>query len=509
MVSSTMDVNLPSLIAIAGLSLFLAKFLHIVATWWLHRRFLRQRIPEPCKPHWLRGHLVADNRLAWDTYIGYARKLPRMFLRQLGPFATSVSVCHPDTIADVMRIKSEKHAIPSRVFRVWLGNGLVFTDGKRWARDHKLISNVFSPDMRREYVNFYKEAAFIMLDLWEEQLHKSVDVSQYFPMLTFDIILRCAMGKETNCQTESDPSAPALRYAAALRGIIEIIFSRFKKPWFYSDFIFLHSPTGHRFQKLQAETHKFSEQLIRDRRACLQKAEGGNDAGNQRHRDMLDILLMARDEDGVGYSDTEICEHVETFLFAGHDTTASAFQWIIHYLSLNRDVQERCRKEVLAVLERCGGLDNFAHEHLADLEYLTQTIQEVLRLSNVVAFVAKTSKHAFQVDGVRLPTGTGFQLNMMGVHMSKQVWTDPDTFNPDRFSPDQGSTRSSYAFIPFSCGPRACIGKHFAMDEMKVVMAMILSKFRFTPDPHAKQPAWVMAMIVKPDPGVHVKLELV
>ncbi|XP_065184283.1 prostaglandin E2 omega-hydroxylase CYP4F21-like [Sycon ciliatum] len=502
-----MDVDLIRILIVAGISLLLAKVLHIVAKWWLHHCYLRQRVPEPCKAHWLRGHLAADNRRAKETYLGYARKLPRMFRRQMGLFSTSVSVSHPETIADAMRANPGKNELICKLFRAWLGNGLLISKGERWARDHKLLTNVFSLDMRREYVGFYKEATSIMLDLWEGQPERWVDASQYFPNLTFDIILRCAMGAETNCQTERSPNSPAVRYETALKDILLIVFQRLYKPWLLSNFIFYHLPIGRRFQKLLAETHEFSEQLISERRTLLQKCSDKNDEENRR-RDMLDVLLTARDEEGVGYSDTEVREHVETFLFAGHDTTSSAFQWAIHYLSLNTDVQERCRQEVLAVLEKCSGLDNFAHENLAELEYLTQTIQEVLRIANIVPYIAKTSKKPTQVDGISFPTGTNFQINIMGVHHSKEVWSDPDTFNPDRFSPDKVS-RSSYAFIPFSCGPRACLGKHFAMDEMKVVLSMILSKFRFVPDPLAEKPAWRMGLIVKPDPGVSVCLELV
>eukprot|EP00117_Sycon_ciliatum_P013422 scpid65291/ scgid2677/ Cytochrome P450 4F1; CYPIVF1; Cytochrome P450-A3 len=499
---------------LAGLSFLLARLLHIVVRWWLRRRYLKQRVPEPCKPHWIRGHMVADDRLARNAYIAYARKLPRMMLQQIGPFISSVTVSHPDTIAQVMKTNPPKNELALKLAKTWLGNGLVLTQGKRWERDHRLLSKAFSIEMRREYMRAFKEATSITLDIWEElQAGTSVNIAEFLPILTFDIILRCAMGAETTCQTDSDPRTPARRYGAATKEISEIIYDRYKKPWFYFDFIFLNSATGARFKNLLAETHEFSDRLISKRRALLEQGEDNEGMTSQfdekRHRDMLDVLLTVRDEDGVGYSDTDIREHVDTFLFAGHDTTSSGLEWAIHYLCHNKPVQERCRREVMDVLEKCGGLDNFAHEHLAELQYLSQTIQETLRIASIAPMSLKSSNKASQVDSVQLPAGTDYQINIIGVHHNEQVWTDPDTFNPDRFSPDQGSTRSSYAFIPFSCGPRACIGKHFAMDEMKVVMAMILSKFRFTPDPHAKQPAWVMAMIVKPDPGVHVKLELV
>ncbi|XP_065192774.1 cytochrome P450 4F6-like [Sycon ciliatum] len=496
---------------LAGLSFLLARLLHIVVRWWLRRRYLKQRVPEPCKPHWIRGHLAADDRLARNEYIGYARKLPRMLLQQMGPFISSVALSHPDTIAQVMKVNPPKNELVAKLAKTWLGNGLVFTKGERWERDHRLLSKAFSIEMRREYMRAFKEATSITLDIWEElQAGASVNMAEFLPMLTFDIILRCAMGAETTCQTNSDPRTPARRYGAASKEIGDIIFQRLKQPWLYFDFIFLNSATGARFKNLLAETHEFSDRLISEQRALLEQGKDNEGKTSQldqkRHRDMLDVLLTVRDEDGVGYSDSDIREHVETFLFAGHDTTSSVLEWAIHYLCHNKPVQERCRREVMDVLEKCSGLDNFAHEHLAELQYLSQTIQETLRIASVGPVAMKTSDRVCKIDGVQFPAGTDFQINIIGVHHNEQVWTDPDTFKPDRFSPDQG-TRSSYAFIPFSCGPRTCIGKHFAMDEMKVVLSMILSRFRLLPDPDSPETKSTMGIFVKPDPPVHVLLD--
>eukprot|EP00117_Sycon_ciliatum_P033060 scpid89136/ scgid25517/ Cytochrome P450 4F6; CYPIVF6 len=408
------DVGLVKLLAVLFLTLLLAKAIAVIARWWLHRRYLRTRVGVPCKPHWVLGHLVEDDRLARDILIRYARKLPRLQLQLLGPFLSAVTVSHPDTIAETMRTNPSQNELIGKLARVWIGNGLIFSQGERWARDHRLLSKVFTLEMRREYVGAFKDATDIMLDEWNDQVGRSVDMANYLPMLAFDIILRTAMGAETTCQTDTDPNTPARRYEAAVKDISEIIFNRYKQPWFYSDFIFLNSPTGSRFKKLLAETHAFSGGLITERRRVLREAADSRaPLGVPRRRDMLDVLLTVRDEDGVGYSDSDIREHVETFLHAGHDTTSAALEWAILYLSRNPGVQERCRQEVLAVLEEHGGLKHFAHNHLAELPYLTQTIQETLRIAFVAPFVVKTCQKDCQVEGVQFPAGTDFQINII------------------------------------------------------------------------------------------------
>eukprot|EP00117_Sycon_ciliatum_P044424 scpid57628/ scgid2423/ Cytochrome P450 4F6; CYPIVF6 len=503
--------------AIACVSLVLAKIIHLIVSWWLHIRLLKRLVPQPCESHWLRGHLPADEDDAKATFVGYVRKLPRMFFNLIGPVYANVVVCHPETIAEVFQTNPPKLWLVAQIFRAWLGNSILISEGKRWERDHRLISTSFTPAMRREYVGSFKDAACTMLDLWEEQCGRSVNATERLQKMTLDIILKCAMGAETNCQTESNPSSAIVRYQDALSELVKITFERFEKPWLYLDFVFLRTPTGRRFKACASVTQQFSEHLINERRQLLNEEAEANSTDSAperellcstRRKDMLDALLTARDEDNVGLTNTDIREQVETLLVAGHDTTSVAMQWVVLLLSQHQDIQDRCRQEVCDVLQECGGLDNFAHQHLTKLVYVTQTIQEVMRVATIAVNIARTCPKPCTVDGITFPAGTTFLVNALLVHHNQQVWSDPDTFNPDRFAPENDS-RPRFAYLPFGHGPRSCIGKHFAMDEMKVILSMILSRFHLLPDPDAPETQSTMAIIVKPDPSVRVLLEVV
>ena len=81
-----------------------------------------------------------------------------------------------------------------------------------------------------------------------------------------------------------------------------------------------------------------------------------------------------------------------------------------------------------------------------------------------------------EVDGIKLEPGMVCSVNIQNVHHNPALWTEPWTFDPDRFAPEASAERDSHAFIPFSAGPRNCIGQHFAMNEQKVMLARLLRR---------------------------------
>lgn len=476
--------------------------------WYKHLQRLRLVVPESSNSHWLRGHMSADGREDKPAYLEMARKMPRMFLRWVGPIPL-VNLLHPETVADYMRLGPGKFQFLYDFYKPWLGNGLVLSAGPRWYRDRRLLSHAFTPDMLRSYVPVYKDACSVMLDLWSSCLGKRLEVGPYVKLLTFDVIMRCAMGVHSNCQMETDENDPTLRYHSSMETLMTLLFERYTQPWYYNDWIFLMSPSGRLLQRSLDFMRGYGRSLIHNRREELKNSDSNETMDPESHgRDMLDILVTVKDEDGMGLSDDEICAHVDTFLFAGRDTSARTMEWVILHMTDYPSLQEKCRSEVQHVVENCGGLEQFGREQLDHLTYLTCFIQETLRYTPTLPFIGKCSSKNVLVDGVVLPAGTSVHISMLGLHHNAEVWESPEKFNPDRFLPG-GKRRHPYAFIPFSAGARSCIGKHFAMDEMKVVLSMILLKYRLLKDPDSPATYWKDDGISKAAPAVNVRLELI
>uniref|UniRef100_A0A8B9PM51 Cytochrome P450 n=1 Tax=Apteryx owenii TaxID=8824 RepID=A0A8B9PM51_APTOW len=170
-------------------------------------------------------------------------------------------------------------------------------------------------------------------------------------------------------------------------------------------------------------------------------------------------------------------------MFGGHDTTASGISWLFYCMSLHPEHQQRCREEIQEIL---GERDTIEWEDLGKMTYTTMCIKESLRLFPPVPAVSRQlAKPITFSDGRSLPAGlfSLFILNIFAIHRNRDVWEDPEIYDPMRFSPENSAQRHSHAFLPFSAGSRNCIGQQFAMNEMKVALALTLLHFELAPDP--------------------------
>uniref|UniRef100_A0A667Z341 Cytochrome P450, family 4, subfamily T, polypeptide 8 n=1 Tax=Myripristis murdjan TaxID=586833 RepID=A0A667Z341_9TELE len=162
-------------------------------------------------------------------------------------------------------------------------------------------------------------------------------------------------------------------------------------------------------------------------------------------------------------------------MFEGHDTTASGISFILYCLACNPEHQQMCRDEIT--------------EDLSKIPYTTMCIKESLRLYPPVPGIArKITKPLTFFDGRTAAAGhcSLVGTSVYGIHRNATVWENPNVFDPLRFLPENVSSRSPHAFVPFSAGPRNCIGQTFAMNEMKVVIALTLRRYQLIEDPDRK-----------------------
>ncbi|XP_064256670.1 leukotriene-B4 omega-hydroxylase 3-like [Passer domesticus] len=213
------------------------------------------------------------------------------------------------------------------------------------------------------------------------------------------------------------------------------------------------------------------------------------------------------DENGHTLSEENIAAEADTFMFEGHDTMASGLAWLFYNLAGHPEHQERCRQEVQELLAGRDTAD-IEWEDLSQLPFTTMCIKNSLRLHPPVTAVSQCCTEDIPLrDGHAIPPGVICLMSIYGTHHNPDLWPEPEVFNPLRFSPENSKGRSPLSSIPFSAGPRNCIGQSYAMAEMKVVVALTLSRFVLWRDTARPPPRRKPELILRAEDGLWLLLE--
>ncbi|XP_078593027.1 cytochrome P450 4B1-like isoform X2 [Branchiostoma floridae x Branchiostoma japonicum] len=460
--------------------------------------------PVPPGGHWLLGHLVMLGPEGGELMLkgpGWAEDYKYAHLMHSGPLLTHCSVYHPDYVKTVMARADKKDAYAYDFLRPWLGDGLLTSAGPKWFRNRRLLTPGFHFEILKPYVRLFSESTNAMLTNWEElKSGSSIDVFHHTSLMTLDSMLKCALSQHTDCQTRKTND-----YIAAVHDLTDLTMKRGRTISHRVDLIYALSSDGRKYYKACKLVHEFAERIIAERRETLNQGNEGR-ANRKKYLDFLDILLEAKDEDGNGLTDAEIRDEVDTFMFEGHDTTASGLAWTLYCLARHPGHQDKCRREAQEVLQ--GGTE-VTWDLLPSLRYITMCVKEAMRMFSPVPMIFRQLESPLTFpDGRTLPEGARVVIGINTLHHNSHVWENHMEYDPLRFSPENSKDRHPYAFIPFAAGPRNCIGQHFAMNELKTAVALILQRFSLTPDDTLPEPIPVPKLIMRAKkPGLFLKIK--
>jgi len=223
--------------------------------------------------------------------------------------------------------------------------------------------------------------------------------------------------------------------------------------------------------------------------------------GHEGVPDLLDLLLEGEDpKTKRRMSTAELRDNLLTFIVAGHETTALTLAWAMYLVGFDQDVQDRARAEAQSVLQgrACTGDD------VENLPFIRMIIDEALRLYPAAGIISRTAQKKDTLGGREILPGDTVMIPIYALGRHHQLWEDPDAFRPERFADRKAIDR--YAYLPFGDGPRICIGASFALQEAVIILATMLSRFKFTPVP-GKEPEPVMILTLRPDGGVWMTAE--
>ncbi len=217
--------------------------------------------------------------------------------------------------------------------------------------------------------------------------------------------------------------------------------------------------------------------------------------------DLLDLLMAGEDpETGRRMTTAELRDNLLTFIVAGHETTALTLAWALYLCAFDPAVQQAARAEAQAALQ--GRAATVAD--IPALPLTRQIVDETLRLYPPAAFLSRTAVGADTLCGRQVRPGDNILLPVYALHRHHRLWHNPDAFDPGRFADPRAVPRFHY--LPFGDGPRICIGMSFALQEAVIVLATLLSRFRFTALP-GRDPRPVMILTLRPEGGVWLQVE--
>lgn len=218
--------------------------------------------------------------------------------------------------------------------------------------------------------------------------------------------------------------------------------------------------------------------------------------------DLLDLLLNGEDPKTKRKMTTaELRDNLLAFIVAGHETTALSLAWALYLCAFDQEVQDCARAEAQAVLSDGRAAQG---EDVQNLPFIRQLIDEALRLYPPAAMVSRTAQTRDELCGTEILPGDTVILPIYALHRSERLWDQPNTFRPDRFA-DRASI-NRYAYLPFGDGPRICIGASFALQEAVIILATLLSRFRFR-SVKGRDPKPVMILTLRPENGVWLMAE--
>ncbi|XP_051155929.1 cytochrome P450 4C1-like [Leptopilina boulardi] len=387
------------------------------------------------------------------------------------------------------------------ILRLFLGDGLLTSNGEKWHHDRKLLTPAFHFGVLEQSIEFMSEKAEILVQCIENELkrnsEKSIDFFKYSVKCALDIICETSMGANMDVQRNHD-----IQYIKALEILILGLTKRGFYPWLKWDWIFYKTKLGKDCKNSAEMMKNFTIDIIRKRRQLRIKKNSEDirdEFGKRKKKAFLDLILDLDENEKVHMTDEEIRQQVETFMFAGHDTTGSAINWAIFNIGNNLEVQKKIHEELDAVFG--DSKEPATMQQISQLSYLERVLKENLRLYPSVPVIGRLLTEDTELDGYTIPKGTNFGLLIFSVHRDPETWPDPEKFDPDRFLPENCRNRNPYAYIPFSAGPRNCIGTKFAMAEQKIVLTAILRKWRVKSAKSPKEMKFQTNLILSPHNG--------
>jgi cytochrome P450 len=440
----------------------------------------------------LRSGLASYRRETYE-FIGVSRhRIPRLPFREK---KYSYMVREPDAVREVLIGRARafpKSRLMDTMLRALTGYSIFLSNGETWRRQRAIIDQAFGNARLRDVFGLMRDAS----DATHARLARKVPETGAVPVaidvetayFAADVIFRTIYSQpmseaEARQIFRAFESFQAIAYAhsyIALAGVPAWIL-----------------PSHWRGRRDAATIRRVLNRPIARRLERIARGAPTPD------KDILAMLISAPDpRTGTRFDAGELLDQVAMLFLAGHETSAAALAWALYLIANRPDVQDRMRAEALSALaDRAPRFSD-----LRRLGFIRDVYLETLRLYPPLAFLARDSAEATELCGQPIEKDAQTLVPTWLMHRHAIYWRNPDGFDPDRFSDPATRSARTGAYMPFSMGPRVCSGAAFALQEATLVLAELVRRYRFSPDPgHVPEP--VSRLTLRSENGISLMVE--
>ncbi|KAI9012786.1 cytochrome P450 [Gaertneriomyces semiglobifer] len=435
-----------------------------------------RNVPGPsCNPFTLMGNLktiikeeAVKPQLEWTKKYGpivrYYGSLNRPRILVTDPKVVMAVVNHQNGVFG-------KEGMNTSTLQKLLGVGLLTVVNDVHKRQRKLLTPVFAPRHIATLTPLFMRSAQELCAKWEKELEDSgdkrvtLDIHEEMSRASLDIIGRAGFGYDFNAVSKNDSKLfKVYNTMMGQLGSSMITILEYYLPWIR------RLPTQR--NKEWNEGHQVITEtcrgLVDDGRKFLSATDTKTEDADIKNN-LLNILLKENETSPDKMSAEELEGQVMTFLAAGHETSSVALSWTIHLLATHPEFQEKLRQEIHT--RQSNG------EDLWGGDYMSAVVKESLRLIPPAPITSRTVLKDTNILGYSVPKGT---LIILSPGVQHQVhFPNGDQFIPDRWLSEKGYTPTPGTYLPFLAGPHNCIGQKMALAEIKVVLGMVLAKYRY------------------------------
>ncbi|XP_032688235.1 cytochrome P450 4C1-like isoform X2 [Odontomachus brunneus] len=389
--------------------------------------------------------------------------------------------------------------------RTWLRMGILTAPAHIWVQHRKMLASSFNTNILRAFCDIFVKHTSVFMEKIEYMVDTEVDLSHHVTKYTMNMTYETLLNINEGSQLKKNEL-----YVNAVKRLKEIFIYRLRNIFLYPDIIFNLTSLSREQQKHVNFLCSVAEEVIQQKENARDNlVENKNQSAMFSRKAFLDILMEASDEDKK-FTRKEIIDEINTMSFGATDTTAITLNFMMFMLANFPEVQQKVYEELLKIY---GTQDpKFASVKFEDLQhmnYMERVIKETLRLFSIVPVVGRQLDTDLQIGDYILPKGAEIAILILAVHRNEKYWPKALTFDPDRFLPGNMANIYPYSYMPFSNGPRNCIGMRYAMTSMKVFIATLLRTYILKVDKKVKieEIELKMDMMLSPMNPLKVRIE--